>query len=32
MNMLFMNDDDVVFSGGDNGSMCFWDYKFGYCF
>lgn len=32
VNTLSMNDDDVVFSGGDNGSMCFWDYKSGHCF
>ncbi|CAL54946.1 G-protein beta WD-40 repeat [Ostreococcus tauri] len=32
VNTLSMNDDDVIFSGGDNGSMCFWDYKSGHCF
>jgi pleiotropic regulator 1 len=32
VNTLAMNDDDVIVSGGDDGSMCFWDYKSGHCF
>jgi len=32
VNSLAINDDGVVFSGGDNGSICFWDYETGYCF
>ena len=32
VNAMAMNDDDVIFTGGDNGSMCFWDYKSGHCF
>jgi pleiotropic regulator 1 len=26
------NDDGVLVSGGDNGSLRFWDYQSGYCF
>jgi WD40 repeat protein len=29
INTLALNDDGVLFSGGDNGSVTFWDYKSG---
>jgi len=32
INSLSVNDDGVVVSGGDDGSMQFWDYQTGYCF
>mmetsp|Transcript_16210 Transcript_16210/g.33270 ORF Transcript_16210/g.33270 Transcript_16210/m.33270 type:complete len:512 (+) Transcript_16210:159-1694(+) len=32
INALACNDDGVVVSGADNGTMKFWDYKTGYCF
>lgn len=32
INTLAMNDDGVLVSGADNGTMNFWDYKTGYCF
>lgn len=32
INALAMNDDGVVVSGADNGTMNFWDYQTGYCF
>ncbi len=32
INSLALNDDGVLVSGGDNGSLCFWDYETGYCF
>lgn len=32
INTMAMNDDGVVVSGGDNGSLNFWDYQTGYCF
>ena len=32
VNTLALNDDGVMFSGGDNGSMRFWDYESGHCF
>lgn len=32
INALAINDDGVVVSGADNGTMNFWDYKTGYCF
>lgn len=32
INTLALNQDNVVVSGADNGSMRFWDYKTGYCF
>ena len=32
VNALAVNEDDVVVSGGDNGSLWFWDYKSGHCF
>jgi len=32
INALAINDDGVVLSGADNGSMHFWDYSSGYCF
>mmetsp|Transcript_15806 Transcript_15806/g.23758 ORF Transcript_15806/g.23758 Transcript_15806/m.23758 type:complete len:543 (+) Transcript_15806:166-1794(+) len=32
INTLAMNDDGVVVSGADNGTMNFWDYQTGYCF
>jgi pleiotropic regulator 1 len=32
INALAVNDDGVLVSGGDDGSMHFWDYETGYCF
>lgn len=32
INTLAVNEDNVMVSGGDNGSMCFWDWKTGYRF
>lgn len=32
INTLAINEDGVLFSGGDNGSMAFWDYNTGHCF
>jgi pleiotropic regulator 1 len=32
VNCLAINEDGVLVSGGDNGSLCFWDYESGYCF
>jgi pleiotropic regulator 1 len=32
INTLSVNQDGVMFSGGDNGSMHFWDWKSGYNF
>ncbi|KAI5310737.1 pre-mRNA-splicing factor prp46 [Ascosphaera atra] len=32
INNMCVNEDDVLFSGGDNGSMCFWDWKTGHRF
>lgn len=32
VNCMAANDDGVVISGGDNGSMHFWDMDTGYCF
>lgn len=32
INTLSVNDENVMFSGGDNGSMSFWDWKTGYQF
>ncbi|KAJ5152082.1 pre-mRNA splicing factor prp46 [Penicillium capsulatum] len=32
INSLAVNEDNVMFSGGDNGSMSFWDWKTGYRF
>lgn len=32
VNTLAVNEDNVLFSGGDNGSMSFWDWKTGYRF
>lgn len=32
INTLAVNRDNVLFSGGDNGSMRFWDWRSGYCF
>ena len=32
INSLSINQDNVMFSGGDNGSMSFWDWKTGYQF
>ena len=32
VNTLSVNEDDVLFSGADNGSMSFWDWKTGYRF
>ncbi|KAI9913767.1 hypothetical protein PsorP6_005801 [Peronosclerospora sorghi] len=32
INSISINQDGVMVSCGDNGSMCFWDYQTGYCF
>ncbi|PWA00224.1 hypothetical protein BB558_003729 [Smittium angustum] len=32
VNTLSVNSDNVVFSGADNGTMRFWDWKTGHCF
>ena len=32
VNTLSVNEDNVLVSGGDNGSMCFWDWKTGHKF
>jgi len=32
INSLAVNEDDVLFSGGDNGSISFWDWKTGHRF
>mmetsp|Transcript_60076 Transcript_60076/g.178133 ORF Transcript_60076/g.178133 Transcript_60076/m.178133 type:complete len:533 (-) Transcript_60076:93-1691(-) len=32
VNALAVNDDGVILSAGDNGTMNFWDYGTGYCF
>lgn len=32
INALAMNEDNVLVSGGDNGSLSFWDVETGYCF
>ena len=32
INALAVNEDGVLVSGGDNGSIRFWDYDSGYCF
>lgn len=32
INTLAVNEDNVLVSGGDNGSMCFWDWKTGHQF
>lgn len=32
VNSLACNEDGVLVSGGDNGSMCFWDWRSGFCF
>jgi len=32
VNTMACNHDNVLFSGGDNGSMRFWDWRTGYCF
>ena len=32
INTLCVNQDNVMFSGGDNGTMQFYDYKSGHCF
>ena len=32
VNTLAVNEDDVMISGGDNGSMGFWDWKTGHMF
>ena len=32
INTLAVNEDNVMMSGGDDGSMCFWDWQSGYCF
>ena len=32
VNAMALNEDNVMISGGDNGSMRFWDYETGHCF
>lgn len=32
VNALAVNDDGVLVSGGDDGSLCFWDYSGAHCF
>ena len=32
VNAMALNEDNVMISGGDNGSMHFWDYETGHCF
>ena len=32
VNTLNVNEDGVLVSGGDDGSMCFWDWNSGHCF
>ena len=32
VNALAVSEDDVVVSGGDDGSLWFWDYNSGHCF
>ena len=32
VNCMAMNDEGVLVSAGDNGTMNFWDYETGYCF
>mmetsp|Transcript_14155 Transcript_14155/g.18538 ORF Transcript_14155/g.18538 Transcript_14155/m.18538 type:complete len:493 (+) Transcript_14155:31-1509(+) len=32
INCMAVNEDGVLVSGGDNGSICFWDYSSGYSF
>uniref|UniRef100_A0A7S1D5W4 Uncharacterized protein n=1 Tax=Cyclophora tenuis TaxID=216820 RepID=A0A7S1D5W4_CYCTE len=32
INAVSVNDDGVLVSGGDDGSLQFWDYDTGYCF
>lgn len=32
INTMAVNEDNVLFSGGDNGSMSFWDWKSGHRF
>ena len=32
MNTLALNQENVLVSSGDNGSMKFWDYSTGHCF
>ncbi|CAM9905671.1 unnamed protein product, partial [Discosporangium mesarthrocarpum] len=32
INTLAINEDGVMMSGGDNGSLCMWDYASGHCF
>ncbi len=32
INAVAVNEDGVAVSGGDNGSLYFWDYDTGYCF
>jgi len=32
INTMSINEDGVMMSGGDNGTMSFWDYRTGYCF
>ena len=31
VNAMALNEDNVMISGGDNGSMRFWDYETGHC-
>ena len=32
VNCMAINEDDVMFSGGDDGTLDFWDYRSGHCF
>ncbi|CAJ0582101.1 unnamed protein product, partial [Mesorhabditis spiculigera] len=32
INTMAVNEDGVLVSAGDNGSMCFWDWRSGFCF
>lgn len=32
VNCMDINEDDVMFSGGDDGTLDFWDYRSGHCF
>ncbi|CAD6196397.1 unnamed protein product [Caenorhabditis auriculariae] len=32
VNSLSCNEDGVLASGGDNGSLCFWDWRSGFCY
>jgi pleiotropic regulator 1 len=32
VNCCAVNEDGILVTGGDDGTMCFWDYETGYCF